>query len=188
MTAQHPWTFFTTYHWLPIGLHSSSSISPTAGETFQKCSSKYHDWGDAPQCMPLGCQDKYFKVTVLIFGVIPMDSLTMYVDSEDEGKIIFISRVWVGRRRREENSQKHVQQLKPRKCLQLVQCDAMPLKRSACLPLAIIKLENRACRFGDWAEIYVIVEGVQHHHPHSYHMAGRIILDIAFHITLLNSV
>ena len=28
---------------LPIWLHSSCSISPTAGGTFQKCSTKYHD-------------------------------------------------------------------------------------------------------------------------------------------------
>ena len=35
---------------LPIGLHSSCSISPTANETCQKCSTKYHDRVDAPQC------------------------------------------------------------------------------------------------------------------------------------------
>ena len=35
---------------LPIGLYNSCSISPTAGGTFQKCLSKYHDWPDATLC------------------------------------------------------------------------------------------------------------------------------------------
>ena len=37
--------------WLPIGLHRSCSISPTVGEPCQKCSTKYHDRGDATQCI-----------------------------------------------------------------------------------------------------------------------------------------
>ena len=36
---------------LPVGLHSSCSISPTAGGTCQKSSTKYHDRGDVPQCI-----------------------------------------------------------------------------------------------------------------------------------------
>ena len=35
-----------------IGLHSSCSISPTAGGTCQKCFTKHHDSVDAPQCTP----------------------------------------------------------------------------------------------------------------------------------------
>ena len=36
--------------WLPIGLHNTYSISPTAIVTCQKCITKHHDWVDAPQC------------------------------------------------------------------------------------------------------------------------------------------
>ena len=35
---------------LLIGLHSSCSISPTVSGTWQKCSTKHHKWGDAPDC------------------------------------------------------------------------------------------------------------------------------------------
>ena len=42
--------FFWKFH-LPIGLHNSCSIRPTAGGTCQKCSKKFHNWVDAPQCM-----------------------------------------------------------------------------------------------------------------------------------------
>ena len=35
---------------LPIGQHSSCSISPPAGGTYQKCSTKYHDWVDDAHC------------------------------------------------------------------------------------------------------------------------------------------
>ena len=35
--------FFQKF-WLPIGLHSSCSVRPTAGGTCQKCSTKHHDW------------------------------------------------------------------------------------------------------------------------------------------------
>ena len=38
---------------LPIGLHSSLSISPTASGTCQKCLRKYHYWGVATHCTSL---------------------------------------------------------------------------------------------------------------------------------------
>ena len=41
--------FFRKF-WLPNSQHSSCNNSPTAGGTCQKCSTKYHDRVDAPQC------------------------------------------------------------------------------------------------------------------------------------------
>ena len=41
--------FFPVFQ-LPLGLHSSSSISQTTGSTCQKYPTKYHDSVDAPQC------------------------------------------------------------------------------------------------------------------------------------------
>ena len=45
---------FFLFFWkfqLPIGLHNSCSISPTAGGTCKKYLTKHHEWGDAPECM-----------------------------------------------------------------------------------------------------------------------------------------
>ena len=44
--AMFSFVFFRMFR-IPIGLHNSCSISPTAGETCQKCSTKYHDWVNA---------------------------------------------------------------------------------------------------------------------------------------------
>ena len=41
--------FFQKFR-LPIGLHNSCSIIRTADGTCQKCSTKHHERGDAPQC------------------------------------------------------------------------------------------------------------------------------------------
>ena len=49
--------FFFLKFRLPMGLHSSCRISSTASGTCQKCSTKYHDWVDAPQCI-LCCPKK----------------------------------------------------------------------------------------------------------------------------------
>ena len=46
--AMFCYIFFWKF-WLPIGLHSSCSISQRTRGTYQKCSTKYHDWEDAPQ-------------------------------------------------------------------------------------------------------------------------------------------
>lgn len=35
---------------LPLVLHRSYSMSPTASGTFKNCFSKYHDWPEATQC------------------------------------------------------------------------------------------------------------------------------------------
>ena len=48
------YVFFLKFR-LPIGLHSSCCISPTAGGTFQKSFTKYHDWPDATQCTFVIC-------------------------------------------------------------------------------------------------------------------------------------
>ena len=42
--------FFLKKFNLPIGLHSSCNISPTAWGTFQKCFTKRDDWPDTTQC------------------------------------------------------------------------------------------------------------------------------------------
>ena len=54
----HSWCFcfviFPKFR-LPVGLHSSCSISLLAGGTCQKCSTKHCEWGDAPHCtLPMG--------------------------------------------------------------------------------------------------------------------------------------
>ena len=41
---------FCQKFWLPVGLHSNCSISPTASGTCQKCFTKYRNWGDETQC------------------------------------------------------------------------------------------------------------------------------------------
>ena len=50
VVMSHQFCFIWKFR-LPIGLLSSCSISPTAGGTFQKCFTKYHDWPDATQCL-----------------------------------------------------------------------------------------------------------------------------------------
>ena len=43
-------SFLSVILWLPIGLHSSCSISPMASGTCQKWLTKYHDWVNDAQC------------------------------------------------------------------------------------------------------------------------------------------
>ena len=57
--------FFQKFR-LPIGLHSSCSISPSAGGTL---SAKYHNWLDAPQCIS-------FQIIGTVSGV---KSLSFYL-------------------------------------------------------------------------------------------------------------
>ena len=46
---------------LPFGLYSICSTSPKAGWTCQKCSTKYHNWGDDAQCIWLDIQSSVWS-------------------------------------------------------------------------------------------------------------------------------
>ena len=76
--------FFRKFR-LPIGLHSSCIISPTASGTCQNCSTKYHEWGDTPHCT-----SKSWSAKVGLGGTLPCWGERVWVIHSDTDSLALI--------------------------------------------------------------------------------------------------